>query len=363
MDFLHNAHNLLYSYRMENRNHEVTKLQPLLNKDGHILEEGWARHPVWQYDRSKIKASAFKIKEWDYYAITSQSQGWTVCGTISDLGYAALLSVSYIDYKLGKFAQADEMKFFTLGKLSLSSSSQIDNSCQYIGKNIRLTFIKRGSSRHIMIAAPSLKHPDGRVGLDLSAVLTQPQEMESLNIATSWAENRHAFYLNEKVNCMPARGLLRRGDDTIELSQTDVFGVLDWGRGRWTYQNTWYWSSGSGLVNGHKFGFNLGYGFTDRTPASENVIFYDNKVHKLEDITFNIPENYMKNWKFTSSDGRFEMDFKPAVDRCSKMNFGVIKTNQHQVFGYFTGKAKLDDKTVIEVKDFPAFAEKVFNRY
>ena len=353
-----------FKQRMENRNHQVTKQQNLLNKNGHIIEEGWARHPVWNYDRSKIKACAFKKKEWDYYAITNQKQGWTVCGTISDLGYAALLSVSYIDYKLGNFAQADEMKFFTLGKLGLPASSGVDSSVQYIGKNIRLTFIKRGALRHIMIAAPSLKLPDGRLGLDLTVELYQPDQMESMNIATSWAENRKAFYLNEKVNCMEAEGTIRRGDDTDRVQKTDVFGVLDWGRGRWTYQNTWYWGSGSGLVDGHKFGFNIGYGFTDRTPASENVIFYDDKIHKLDDITFNIPQDdFMKNWTFTSSDGRFEMDFKPAVDRCSKMNFGIIKTDQHQVFGYFTGKAVLDDGTVIQVKDFPAFAEKVFNRY
>ncbi len=349
---------------MKQRNHEVTTQQPLLNKEGRIIEEGWARSPVWTYERKNIKASALKIKEWDYYAITSQSQGWTVCGTISDLGYAALLSVSYIDYKLGKFSQADEMKFFTFGKLGLEQSSQEDSSCQYVGKNIRLTFIKRGESRHVMISAPSMILPDGRKGLDLTAILHQGYQAESMNIATSWAQNRKAFYLNEKVNCMPAQGSIRRGKDITDLHNTDVFGVLDWGRGRWTYKNTWYWSSGSGLVEGHKFGFNLGYGFTDRTPASENVIFYDDKIHKLDDITFNLPEeDYLKNWTFTSSDGRFEMDFKPAVDRSSKMNFGIIKTDQHQVFGYFTGKAILDDKTVVEVKDFPAFAEKVFNQY
>ncbi len=349
---------------MKSRNHEVTKFQPLLNDEGYIVEEGWARKPVWKYDRTKVKASAFKKKEWDYYAISNQSEGWTVCGTISDLGYAALLSVSYIDFKRGKFSQADEMKFFTLGHLGLPASSQIDSSCQYVGKNIRLTFIKRGTKRHVMIAAPSMKLPDGRVGLDLNAVLLQPDEMESMNIATSWAENRKAFYLNEKVNCMQAEGTIRRGDDIQNLQKTKVFGILDWGRGRWTYKNTWYWGSGSGLVDGHKFGFNIGYGFTDRTPASENVIFYDNKIHKLDDITFNIPEdNFMKNWTFTSSDGRFEMDFKPAVDRSSKINLGIIKTDQHQVFGYFTGKVVLDDKTVVQVKDFPAFAEKVFNQY
>ncbi len=349
---------------MSTRNHEVTKHQDLLTKEGFIAEEGWARHPVWDYDRKKIKANALKIKEWDYYAITSLNGGWTLCGTISDLGYAALLSVSYIDLKCGKFSQQDEMKFFPLGSFKLSPSSVLDSSSQYIGKNIRLTFVKKGSVRRIMIAAPSLKLPDGHIGLDADLTLSQPSDMESMNIATSWKENRKAFYLNEKVNCMPASGIIRRGDDFENLAQNDVWGVLDWGRGRWTYQNTWYWGSGSGMIDNHSFGFNIGYGFTDRTPASENVIFYDGKIHKFDDIVFKIPEDdLMKPWSFESSDKRFEMSFKPVVDRSSILNLAVIKTIQHQVFGYFTGVAVLDDGTVINVKDFPAFAEKVFNRY
>lgn len=71
----------------------------------------------------------------------------------------------------------------------------------------------------------------------------------------------------------------------------------------------------------------------------------------------------MKPWKFTSSDGRFEMDFKPVLDRAAKTSALVIVTDQHQVFGKLTGRAVLDDSTVIEVKDMMCFAEDVHNRY
>lgn len=349
---------------MSERNHEVTRRQSLLDAKGRIAEEGWARHPVWIYERKDIKASALKIKEWDYYAITNQKEGWTICGTISDLGYSALLSVSYIDLAHGGFSQKDEMRFFTLGRLGLSPSSTEDGSSQYVGNDIRLTFVKKGPVRRVMIAAPSMKLPDGRIGLDAILELKQPDELESMNIATSWKENRKAFYLNEKVNCMAVTGMVRRGDDVETLEKDEAWAVLDWGRGRWTYQNTWYWGSGSGMVNGHSFGFNIGYGFTDRLPASENAIFYDGRIHKLDDVRFIIPEGgYMDEWRFESSNGRFEMTFKPKVDRFSKMNLGLIKTVQHQVFGYFTGTAVLDDGTSVHIKDFPAFAEKVFNRY
>nr|MCR5320297.1 DUF2804 domain-containing protein [Lachnospiraceae bacterium] len=86
--------------------------------------------------------------------------------------------------------------------------------------------------------------------------------------------------------------------------------------------------------------------------------------HKLDDIEFHIPEDsYMKPWKFTSSDGRFEMDFVPVLDRAAKLDFKVIVSDQHQVFGKMSGHVKLDDGTDLEIKDMMCFAERVHNRY
>lgn len=349
---------------MARLNHEVTKEQNLLTKEGLIAEEGWARKPIWTYNRKDIKAPAFKIKEWDYYAVTSKENGWAICGTISDLGYAGLMAIAFIDYNRKTCSQADAMTILPLGKLGMAPSSKQNNTVSFKNKDIELLFEKNGTKRHIVINAPNMTVPSGEKGLFADFVLSQPNDMESMNIATSWAENRKAFYLNEKVNCMPASGSVKTGDIVTKLKKNDAWGVLDWGRGRWTYKNTWFWGSGSGFVDGHSFGFNIGYGFTDRTPASENVIFYDGKIHKLDDITFHIPEDsFLKPWKFTSSDKRFEMEFEPAVDRTSKMNFKVIESDQHQVFGYFTGTAVLDDGTKIKLDHFPAFAEKVYNKY
>ena len=98
------------------------------------------------------------------------------------------------------------------------------------------------------------------------------------------------------------------------------------------------------------------------------MIFYNNKAHKLSQVKFNIPmkngrEDYMSPWTFTSDDGRFEMDFIPIIDRAAKTDFKLLCSDQHQVFGRFTGKAVLDDGTVINIKDFIGFAEKVYNKW
>jgi hypothetical protein len=55
--------------------------------------------------------------------------------------------------------------------------------------------------------------------------------------------------------------------------------------------------------------------------------------------------------------------FEPILDRCSDINAGVIRSDQHQVFGKFSGRCILNDGTVIRVKDVTGFAERVKNRW
>ncbi len=344
--------------------HEVTQKQDLLNKKGRIKEEGWARHPLWRYDRSFIKGGRLRIKEWDYYAVINTEKRYAVTATISDLGYAALFAISYIDFERKAVSQTDALRFFSLGKIGLSASSTEDNQVSWSNTNLRLAFIKKGTQRHLMVACPSLVLPDGSVGLDFDIVLTQEQESESLNIATSWSEQRKAFYLNEKVNCLPAKGNIRRGMESEELLRGETWGVLDWGRGRWTYTNTWYWASVSALVENVPFGLNLGYGFSDRSSASENAIFYNGKIHKLGTVEFVFSrEDLYKAWRIKDDQGRLNVVFTPVVDRSSNTNFVVIQSKQHQLFGYFSGTCILDDGSKIAFKEVPGFAEEVYNRW
>jgi len=74
-------------------------------------------------------------------------------------------------------------------------------------------------------------------------------------------------------------------------------------------------------------------------------------------------EDYLKPWTFSSDDGRFEMSFEPILDRHSKTSLLVLESNQHQVFGRFSGKAVLDDQSIITISDFMGFAEKVSNTW
>lgn len=340
------------------RNHEVTKVQPLLNSDGTLREPGWSRKMVQIYDRSRIQVPAWRIKEWDYYLVVSQKNEFAVALTISDDGYIGLQSASLLDFKKKWEHTETILNAFPMGKLKLPSDSSQGNTV-YHDKRLDMEFIVTPGKRRLICSFKNFL--DGKP-FHCDITLNQP-EMDTMVIATPW-DKKGRFYYNQKINCMRAGGSATFDGKTYVFDPQTDFGTLDWGRGVWTYDNVWYWGSGNGIVQGKDFGFNIGYGFGNTAAATENILFYDGKCHKLDDVTFHIPaDSYLSPWKFSSGDGRFEMDFTPILDRAAKIDVKVIVTDQHQVFGRLNGTAVLDDGTKLEIRDMLMFAEKVHNRY
>ena len=339
------------------RNHEITKKQLLLNTDGELREPGWSRRMVQQYRRSMIKAPAWRIKEWDYYLIVDKD--FAAAFTISDDGYIGLQSVSLLTFEGEPWEHTETvLNPFPMGKLNLPDHSSAGVT-RYEDKRLSMVFEAGRGRRRIDVSFD--RFCDNKP-LEAHIVLEQP-DMDSMVIATPWPQ-KHAFYYNQKINCMRASGYVEFDGRRYEFDPLTDFGTLDWGRGVWTYDNTWFWGSGNTDIDGKAFGWNIGYGFGDTSAASENILFYDGKAHKLDDVTFNIPDSgYMDKWTFSSSDGRFEMEFEPVLDRAANLDFKLIVSDQHQVFGKMSGTALLDDGTEINIKDVMCFAEKVHNRY
>ena len=344
--------------------HEITTEQPLLDSKGNIAEPGFAKKLLWKYDRNAIKASKLRIKEWDYYYIGTQDYG--LCLTVSDVGYVSSLSVSLLKFGDNPFQLNDsELGILPLGKVKMPSTSVKGDVSTKAG-TFDVTFKNDGTVRHLYGKYDNYCNSGKTLTFDVK--LTDCPE-ESMVIATPFDKDKH-FYYNQKINCMRAEGFVKYDDiDWVFNNENKALATLDWGRGVWTYDNTWYWGSGQMVLDdGNIFGFNIGYGFGDTSAASENMLFFNGKSHKLDQVKFNIPMkngdfDYMSDWTFTSNDGRFEMSFKPIIDRVAPIDFKVMCMIPHQVFGLISGTATLDDGTVIEVKDKLVFAERVHNKW
>lgn len=167
------------------------------------------------------------------------------------------------------------------------------------------------------------------------------------------------FYYNRKINCLPASGVIQYGDVTETLNPNTCAGSLDWGRGVWEYKTFWNWASMSGfLPDGRTVGLNLGCGFGDLSRATENALILGNRIHKLEQVKFNYTSgDYMKPWKFSDTEGRLDLIFTPFKERIAKTNLGIITSEGHQMFGFYSGKVIADDGEVVQLHDHIGFAE------
>lgn len=337
---------------------KVLKEGLLLDKNGDLVEAGYATRLVKEYDRNMIKARKLRIKEWDYYYIGNND--YAIALTIDDNSYMGLGSISFLNFNNGFWKTVSSMSFMPKGKTSLPSTSKIGDVF-YKSKKMNISFYNDGKTRHLLCDMKKFHKDD-----DFSCDITLYDEIDdSLVIATPFEKKKH-FYYNQKINCLKVKGFAKLGSKEYDFTSNESYAVLDWGRGVWTYKNTWYWSSLSTSVDGIRCGFNLGYGFGCNKDATENIIFYDGKGYKVDEVVFNIPKNekgqddFLSPWTIKSNDSLVDLTFTPILDRNDDTDVLVIKSLQHQVFGKFNGTLKAGE-VIIKIKDKVSFAEKVTN--
>lgn len=335
----------------------------LLDAQGCLREPGYALRPPFDYSHELIAAPRWRIKDWDYYLISDDE--YALALTFSDLGYIGLVSAAVLDLVEEKPTTTSELVLFPMGKMGLPASSE-EGDIAWHNRRCSVAFTHVENGRRLSF---SMRNFDGKDDLE-AEILLDREPRDSMVIVTPWEEDATAFYYNRKIIGMRARGGFRAGALFHEFDGSQALGLLDWGRGVWTYDNTWYWSAAMGYQEGRVIGFNLGYGFGDTSAASENMLFVDGVAHKLGVVTFEIPVDddaqpiYLKQWRIHDEEGRLQLAFTPSFDRSDLIDvMHVVVSDQHQVFGTFSGSAVLDDGTILAIDDLRGFAEDVHNKY
>lgn len=341
--------------------YRITKPSKLLDKHGELIQTGYATAPLLSYQRMDVALKS-RLKEWDYYLINNDE--YAVALTIGKSGALILISATFIDFIHETQTTKSSIGVVMDRNFSMPESSEVGNII-YQNATAKVSFVHCNNSRELFLSIKNFFSNE-----DLTASLHLSHEpKDSMVIATPFDEGEKLFYYNQKIIGMRASGTVKLGSHTVTFHPNHSFGLLDWGRGVWPHHTTWYWSAAQGVICDNLFGFNLGYGFGNTSKATENMLFFNGKASKLTDVTFHIPRknnneyDYMKPWKITSSDERIEMEFVPIIDRKVKLSIILLSTNQHQVFGRFTGTAVLEDGRIIYLKDFLGFAERVENRW
>ena len=219
--------------------HQLSK-GPLLDEKGNLCEAGFAFDLVKDYDRKAIKGLKSRIKEWDYYFIADKDYG--IALTIDDNSYMGMASVSILDFANKKETTKSYIVWFTEGKVGFPSSSK-DGDVLIKGKNFDFVFENKEGKRHLVC---SMKNVAKNEDFECDIYLENTTD-KSMVIATPFKKKKH-FYYNQKINLLKAKGTFKFVKIFHQFDE-NARGVLDWGRGVWTYKNTWFWSSlKSGLV-------------------------------------------------------------------------------------------------------------------
>lgn len=330
--------------------HHIQEGGPVLDSKG-VITPGYSTHAVSQYSRKHIKAPFYRIKEWDFYQVSDGEM--CLQFTYGHASYAGQVHAMLFNFKTGEMlASTGKILVLPFGSLKLPENAEDDSDIRYEKGKFFLRFKTVGKQRYLTFRAPGFE----------AQITLERQTPHSLVIHVPFKEYQTAFYYNQKINCMTARGDVTYGGKTYSFGE-DAYGLLDWGRGVWPFHNEWYWSNGTGLVDGELFGFNLGTGFGDTSKATENILFYKGECHKLGRVHFDLGTEYMKPWHLYDDEGRLDFTLTPTYDRTTKMKVLFVDNCCHQMFGDFSGTAVLNDGTKLQIDDLKAFAEHAVNNW
>ncbi|MBR0164059.1 MAG: DUF2804 domain-containing protein [Lachnospiraceae bacterium] len=342
----------------------TTKKKPLLNADG-TPNAGYATHEFLHYNKDAIKAMPWRIKEWDFYQVEDIAGRYCLQLTYGHAAYVGQVGVMFFDIKEHHFI-VNESKLIPLAfdSMKLPRTAEGDSEIRYLDKKkgIKVHFRTKDGVRDLLFT-----FGDFSCSLRLS-----PGIPDALCIAVPFLEKPTQFYYNYKRNGMACTGevhykdggeskTLLFGEDSPE--KLPALGILDWGRGVWPFSNEWFWSNGAGYIDGELFGFNLGCGFGDTSKATENILFYRGKAHKLGQVRILHEPDYLAPWMLKDEEGRLNLTMEPEHDRITRDKVLFVDNCTHQVFGRFYGQAVLDDGSTVAIEGLPAFAEHAINNW
>jgi hypothetical protein len=174
-----------------------------------------------------------------------------------------------------------------------------------------------------------------------------------------WRREKNAFRYSRRSPWYIAEGVIQFGTQELIFTRGNAWGIFDWNRGVRPRSDIRYWAAGCGLSGGRQVGFSVGYDTADSGQGTENAFFVDGKLHKLDQVTFQIsPANWLIPWHFTSNDNRLEMDFMPNQERVERNSFIFHSLKCRQICGSFSGRVLLDDLSVFEFQNITGFAER-----
>lgn len=320
---------------------EIKTIVQLCDKKGNLNPEaiGFARKPIFDCN---LKGRFLRKKKWNYWCVFGDEILFSV--TISHLDYAAVCFVYFLEYETQRFFE----KTVTIPlSAKLTMPSKVLESVSFSNNELEIQALFNNNKTLIHVDCDQFDNDS----LHAQLVIDHDDNNDSLNVVIPW--NRYLYQFTAKHHCLPTEGFVQIGHKKYVFSREENFAVLDYGRGVWPRKAIWNWGMASQRQGQRVIGLNFGGKWTDGTGLTENAIFINGKMTKIhEDVLFHYDRgNFMKTWKIkTKFTDDVSLTFHPFFERVAKSDMKVIKSEVHQMVGYYDGKVKLQDGTILHIQ-------------
>ena len=306
----------------------------LCDKKGNLNPEaiGYARKPIIDCN---LSGHFMRKKKWNYWCVYGEDILFSA--TISHLDYAAVCFVYFLEYETQRYFEKTVL--IPLGT-KVKMSTQVLETVSFANSELRIHMSHFDGDTHLSVICPDFD------GEHLQAELTihHPAADDSLNVVIPW--NRQTFQFTAKHHTLPTTGTVKIGNRRYTFNEEESYSVLDYGRGIWPREATWNWGMASQRMRGRRIGLNFGGKWTDGTGMTENAIFVDGVMTKIhEDVIFEYDRNdFMKPCTIRSKFSEtVDLTFTPIFERVAKTDAKLIRSEVHQVIGYYNGIVKLEN--------------------
>jgi hypothetical protein len=333
---------------------ELTSPVSIFDDSGQLCNFGWARNPFFHYNPILLHTPRRAISESERYIIFSPTHLFLfeLCDA-GVFGHLFICAVSLLDKTIiGKF----EKLSFPMGMLNLPNQSEGSVIKRMVESNLVEFVCVEGGGRIIKVDAPQLGRNNRLRG---EVILLTQEDEQSISVNSPWRQRKERFQLIRCAPCYSVEGVMQFENTSIIFNRGRAWGIYEWLRMARPSTDIHYWAAACGMCRGRQVGFNVGYGSADSSAGTENAFFVNGLLHKLDQVTFRIsPSNWLDPWNFTSDNKRLEMTFVPVQRNFYQNNFLFYSVHVRQFFGFFSGRATLDDGSVLYFNNISGVAER-----
>lgn len=308
---------------------------------------GYSRTPLHRTALPGNTVSRMRTKRWEYWGVLTPDLALGL--TIVNLGYAATLQIYVLDRATGEEISIEPLKILPgTSDIVLPDTLPPLTALGTVG-DVTLRFHDDGGGTHLRARSP-------RVSVDLYA----PAEGDVLGVVVPWSDRLFQYTLKDVARSVS--GTVTVDGRTHEVG-AGAFAVLDRGRGRWPYRTKWTWGAGSGTVDGTRLGLQIGGQWTAGTPATENALIVDGRLHHYDgELEFEYDlTNPDSTW--TVHGPWIDAVLTPFHRRTSATKLGVISSQIWQAFGSWTGTARTPDGTSYSLDGLTGWIEEAQHRW